>query len=130
MMTFSVTTMTAGILGLLFFVLSWRVIRARQTLSRLENGEQILERRIRGHGNFSEYVPICLILLGLAEASGASLIVLWTGAATLILARVLHGYAFAFSDHSPIGRVGGTALTLISLISLAVINLLLAVGVL
>lgn len=127
-MTFPITTLTAGLMGLLFFLLSWRVIRARQTLSKSANAAQTIERRIRGHANFSEYVPICLIMLGLAEVGGAPVTALWFAAGTLVIARLLHGYAFALTDHSVLGRVGGTALTLVALIVLAGMNLMIVTG--
>lgn len=49
-----------------------------------------LMRRIRAQGNFAEYVPLALIVLGLAEYRGASALLLWTIAGLLIAGRCLH----------------------------------------
>ncbi|MGD9812110.1 MAG: MAPEG family protein [Sphingobium sp.] len=55
--------------------------------------DETLLRRIRAHGNFAEYVPIALIVLGLVETGGASVELLWTIAGLLIIGRLFHAYA-------------------------------------
>ncbi|MDS1137716.1 MAPEG family protein [Nitratireductor indicus] len=49
-----------------------------------------LMRRIRAQGNFIEYVPLALILLGLAEYRDASTALLWSIAGLLAAGRILH----------------------------------------
>lgn len=53
-------------------------------------GDDVLLRRVRAHGNFTEYVPTGLILLALTEAMGSSRTLLWTIAGLLIVGRALH----------------------------------------
>ena len=55
--------------SLLFVVLSFRVIAGRRASSTAlgDGSNPDLFRRIRVHSNFAEYVPLALILLGLAE---------------------------------------------------------------
>ena len=66
----TVTPLYAGILALLFFVLSIRVIRMRGTgISLGDGGNPIMLRRIRGHANFAEYVPLILLMMGFLEVS-------------------------------------------------------------
>jgi uncharacterized membrane protein YecN with MAPEG domain len=115
--------LTAGLLGLWFLVLTYRTIKARQTGSDTELNKTRLERRIRGHGNFAEFTPMILLLIGLAEVGGANAYVLWACAALLVVGRIMHGYAFSFTDHHPVGRGGGTALTMISLLASSLANL-------
>jgi uncharacterized membrane protein YecN with MAPEG domain len=49
-----------------------------------------LLRRIRAQGNFIEYVPLALILIGLAENAQESAGLVWTIAGLLIAGRLLH----------------------------------------
>ena len=49
-----------------------------------------LLRRIRAQGNFTEYVPLTLILLALAEYRQAPVTLLWGIASLLIVGRALH----------------------------------------
>lgn len=119
-MQFPITLLYGGALALVFLVLSIRVIQGRSGKggpSLGDGGDLMLQRRIRGHANFAEYVPISLILIALLEASGSAAWVVHALGASLLLGRVLHGYAFAFSEHSVIGRTGGIVLTLLVLLA-------------
>lgn len=74
-MTFPVqTAFYGGLLGLLFVALSiWVSIGRAQFGAHHGDGGQVgLQRRIRIQGNFAEYVPIALLLVGLNEAGGAA----------------------------------------------------------
>lgn len=116
------TLLYAGALGLVFLILTVRVIQQRGSsgINLGDGGDTTLIRRIRAHANFVEYVPISLVLLGLLETQGLGNLWLHLMGAGLLLGRLLHGYAFAFTDHSPIGRTGGIALTLLSMTSMAI----------
>lgn len=117
------TMLYAGALGIVFLVLTFRVIQQRGSsdISLGDGGDTALIRRIRAHANFVEYVPLGLILLGLLETQGLGNLWLHVLGSGLLLGRVMHGYAFSFTDHSPIGRSGGIALTLLSLSGMAVL---------
>ena len=73
-MTFPVTSLYAATLGLLLVVLSDLVSRGRRRsqVSLGHGGDPMLERTMRAHGNFVEYVPLGLILLGLAATASES----------------------------------------------------------
>lgn len=110
----------AGALGLWFFVLSVRVIQGRigpGNPSLGDGGNPMMLRRIRGHGNFAEYVPLLLAMIGFLELSGEPKLVIHILGATLLLGRLLHGFAFSFTENSPFGRTGGVALTLLCLLA-------------
>ena len=126
-MDYQITTLSAAVLGLLLATLSWRVITARQA-SEKGNGEELLQRRIRGQANLTEYAPISLILIFLAEHGGAPTWWVAVLAALFVFARLIHGYAFGFMSFWGFGRIGGTAMTLGALILLGLTNLWLVVA--
>lgn len=112
-----VTALYAALLGLWFLVLSWRVIQRRQTgIAMGDGGDDDMLRRIRGHANFAEYVPLCLILIGLAEQQGAAIWLVHALGGGLLLARLLHGYSLCFTTNWVFGRFHGTLLTFIVLL--------------
>lgn len=108
----TITLLYAGLLGLWFFVLSLRVIQGRRGgISLGDGGDPAMLRLMRGQANFAEYVPLTLLLIALLESQGlAAWVIHWLGGG-LLVARLLHGWAFCFSDYFPPGRVGGTVLT-------------------
>jgi len=88
----TITLLTASVLGLMFIWLSTRVISARlknEVLIGLGDGPE-LQWAIRIHGNFTEYVPIFLIVLGLLELSGGHRTTLATLAILFVVARASH----------------------------------------
>lgn len=113
----TITPLYAGLLAIWFLVLSYRVIQKRGSGINLgDGGNEEMLRRIRGHGNFSEYVPIILIMLGMLELGGAQAWLLHVLGATLVVSRLMHGIAFSFTQKWFIGRFVGTLLTLILLL--------------
>jgi len=111
-----VTPIYAGLLAILFFVLSYRVILLRGHGASLgDGGNPVLLRRIRAHGNFSEYVPFILLMMGMLELSHFSTYLLHALGITLVVARLLHGYALSFTEKFKFGRFWGTALTFLLL---------------
>jgi uncharacterized membrane protein YecN with MAPEG domain len=112
-----VTPLYAGLLALWFVVLSFRVIQKRRAgISLGDGGDVGMLRRIRAHANFAEYVPLVLVMMAVLESSRTSIYVLHGLGVALLLGRLLHGYAFSFSDNFPLGRAVGTVLTLAALI--------------
>jgi uncharacterized membrane protein YecN with MAPEG domain len=119
-----VTPLYAGLLVLWFVVLSMRVVRARGRGVWLgDGGDAALLRVIRGHANFAEYVPLALLLLAILELSRFSIYVLHALGITLVVARLLHGYALSFTQHFKFGRFWGAALTFVVLLIEAVLCL-------
>jgi len=111
-----VTPLYAGLLALWFLVLTWRVIQRRGKGTYLgDGGDQGLLRVIRGHANFAEYVPLALLMMGFLEVSRFSIYVLHALGIVLLIARLLHGYALSFTEHSSFGRFWGASLTFIVL---------------
>ena len=64
--------------------------RARTGIQFFDGGDQILLRRMRAHGNFTETVPIVLLAMLAAELSGAPAWLLWAGGVSLLVGRLMH----------------------------------------
>ncbi|MEM8641837.1 MAG: MAPEG family protein [Cyanobacteria bacterium P01_G01_bin.54] len=114
----TITPLYAGILGLLFFGLSAMVVRQR-SLDQVNlgtGGKVTLERRVRGHGNFAEYVPLILVLMAITELSQTAAWQLHLIGALLLVGRLAHAYCFLFTRSSVVTRVGGMILTFAALI--------------
>ncbi|HXP75028.1 MAG TPA: MAPEG family protein [Stellaceae bacterium] len=130
-MPFKITALYAGLNGLILLVLAIRVARQRG-ISKVgigTGGDATLERASRIHGNAVENIPIVLILLGLAEASGSSPILLHGMGIALTLGRLLHAWGLARSAGESVGRVAGMALTWLALAAGAIRALLIGLGV-
>ena len=108
-----VTPLYAGLLALLLLVLSIRVIRRRgsEKIFIGDGGNTSMSRVIRGHANFTEYVPLALLLMLMLEMSHFSIYVLHGLGIVLLIARLLHGYALSFTSQFMFGRVAGASLT-------------------
>ncbi len=85
----------AGILGFIYVGLTFLVIQIRRKdkVSLGDGGNEILNKRIRAHGNFMEYVPIALVLIFLAEWEGAPDLIVHILGLALIAGRLLHAAA-------------------------------------
>lgn len=123
-----VTLATGGLLGLLFFWLSWRVVQVRLSAQVLlgDGGDAELLSRIRAHANFAEYVPFCLLLLLAIEASFQdSPKALWAAGMALVAARAAHAIGMAKGGTNAF-RAGGALATWGIMIALSVWALVIA----
>ena len=93
----SITALYAGLLALLLFVLSARVIAVRRALGvALGDGEdKRLALRIRAQANFVEYTPIALLLILLAELLGTAGWLIHALGITLLFGRSVHAWSMA-----------------------------------
>ena len=73
-MPIEITGLYACALALIMIVLGARVsiMRAKTDIPLLHGDNIALVERIRQHANFTENVPMALILMGIVEASGGS----------------------------------------------------------
>jgi uncharacterized membrane protein YecN with MAPEG domain len=130
-MILPVTMTTAVILTVLYCGLALWVIALRRTGVGPSVGaghDERFLRAMRAHGNFSEYAPLFLILLGLAETARVSF---WfcVGCVCLFVAgRCLHIIGFGLRGAGP-GRTLGMVATLSSLMVLAITLLITMIGV-
>ena len=127
-MTFpQVTALYAGLFGLLAVALGAWVIAGR-VAHRVHHGDGGLEavnRRIRAHANFAEYVPLALIVIGLLEASGAGRGTLHALLAPLLLARLAHPVGMLAPVGSPRQFACRGVSALVTLVVIAAASLLL-----
>lgn len=108
-----VTLLVAGLHGLLLLALLWPIVALRRgrKIGLGHGGDPLLQRRIRVHANFVEYVPFALLLLALVELAGADRTVVGALGGTLLVARVLHAIGLSGSAGYSFGRFWGTLLT-------------------
>jgi uncharacterized protein len=81
----------------------------------LDGADDILVRRMRAHGNFTETVPIALIVLGLAETLDMPHWGLWALGAALVVGRALHIQEILRTGWGP-GRSLGMILTFLAML--------------
>ena len=122
-----VTAFFAGVFALFFVRLAFVVIRMRRSnrVALGAGGVKELEGAIRAHGNFAEYVPVGLILLGLLELHGLYPALLFAIGALFALGRVLHASALHRGDLNL--RVRGMMLTFGMLVTMSIMNIVFAV---
>lgn len=120
-----VSLTTAAAAGLLNLWLGIRVgqVRTAEKIFVGDGGSLRLIARMRAQLNFAEYTPIVLILLALVELARGGNIYLWVVAMVYIIGRVLHAFGM---DGFRIGRMIGTATTMLTMLGLAVYAALLA----
>lgn len=123
-----ITLLYAGLLGLLFLLLSfWVVKRRAQFKVMIGEGEAPeLLAAIRTHGNFAEYVPLTLLLMALCELAGAGGLWLHLGGGMLLAGRVLHAIGMQIPKAPNLPRLFGTLLFWLSLGLFSVLALLLS----
>ncbi len=102
-----ITAVTAALFAILMVVLSTQTSlgRARLNTSFGDSGDETLRRRIRAHGNFAEYAPMALILLGLVEGLGAARGAVLGLAIALGVARVLHALGMLYTSRATLKAV-------------------------
>jgi uncharacterized membrane protein YecN with MAPEG domain len=111
-----VAPLYAGLLALWFVVLSARVVNLRRHgILFGDNGDVSVTRIVRAQANFAEYVPLALLMMGFLEVGRFSIYVLHALGLTLLVARLLHGFALSFGWQMRFGRITGSALTFVVL---------------
>lgn len=129
--TLSITTTFAALFTIFYLFLSMRIgyLRGSPVMKLIfkmdkKVTENKLERNVRAHGNFSEYVPLFLILLFLAEylkiIQFKYLIMLCI---IFLYGRIAHSVCFAFFDYNPFLRISGMICTYLVLGILSILLL-------
>ncbi len=116
----------ASCFGFIFVFLSVLVIRRRRR-SKLAigiNGNPELERAVRVHGNFGEYVPLVVILLAFLETTNFPHWALHILCITVLVGRCSHAYGVLQISENFFWRVFGVACTLTTIVIASIFNLL------
>ena len=121
----TLTPIYAALAVLFYIFLSIRVIGLRRSTqtSLGDGGHDNLQQAIRVHGNFSEYVPMALLLMLLAELQSAPALWLHAIGVATLAGRLIHAYAIPGMRARLAYRVAGMMLTFAALIGGALLNL-------
>jgi len=122
------TSAYAGAFGVIFFALSmWVVLgRLKFRVTHGDGGKPSMNRRIRAHGNFAEYVPFILFLVALLEAGGSEPTTIHALLLPLVVVRVAHPFGMLAPESAPaqfIFRGAGIIVTFAILMSASVMLL-------
>jgi uncharacterized membrane protein YecN with MAPEG domain len=112
----------ASLLAGLYIVLAVRVIRMRrkERIAIGDRGNARLQRAMRVHANFAEYVPLALILLTFVEWQGSSPLFVHGLGLALLVGRVVHAYGVSQEKENYRLRTVGMLLTLGAILGAAV----------
>ena len=111
----------AAIFAIFFIVLSIRTIRQRRNLKigLGDAGNKDMQRAMRVHANFAEYVPLSLLMIYLVEQSGVYAWFVHALCMGLLIGRMSHAYGVSQQRENFAFRVTGMTLTFTVLIASA-----------
>lgn len=111
----TVTAATTLILGVVYLFLTFVVIRHRRAdkVAIGDNDDKVLAKKIRGHANAAEQIPMGLIIIGLNEAMNSAPTAMFL-AALLVIGRILHAIHYTRKGTPLSFRAFGMMLTLLS----------------
>lgn len=89
--------------------------RAKTGIQLLHGDDDELLRRIRAHGNFTEYVPLALIALAGAEVAGVPTWLVVTCGTVLLLGRLIHYVSLRRAPDGTGRLIGAAATSIVSL---------------
>jgi len=112
--TVAVTALYAGILALMLLALSIRVVIVARVGANEPYGDgnkSELTPVVRAQGNFIEYVPMAVLLMGFLELMGTSGTLIHSFGIALVVGRALHAIGLKANHGPTFGRLAGAALT-------------------
>lgn len=112
----------ASVFAIFFVVLSIRAIRQRRSLKigLGDAGNKDMQRAVRVHANFAEYVPLSLLMIYLVEQSGVYAWFVHTLCLGLLAGRLSHAYGVSQVKENFRFRIVGMSLTFTVLLACAV----------
>ncbi len=129
-MVFPATTaIYAAVLALIYVGLSFWVGAGRGKFGVVhgDGGNAELNRRIRAHANFAEYVPLVLLLAAMLEAGGSQPVTIHWLLGPLTVARLMHPVGMVAREGSAQQygfRAPGALVTWVVLVAAAVLLLM------
>jgi hypothetical protein len=120
-MILTIVPIYAAIFAVMLVALSLRVAKTRGDVKVAigDGGNVVLRRAIRVQGNFTEYVPMALILFTFVEMQGWPRWLVHGLCLALLAARLLHAYGIAQEPEDIRLRSTGMATTAILLVASA-----------
>jgi uncharacterized membrane protein YecN with MAPEG domain len=132
------TALYAALAVLMLIALSVNVIRGRRQFRAAlgDSGDLEMTRRIRAQANFTEYTPLFLLTLGLAEHGGLPVWAVHLFGTAFLSGRAMHAFSLLRGEQyegrrllaNPAWRVRGMALTLSILAGLSILVLIQWIG--
>lgn len=119
------TAALASVLALLYVYLTARIIllRRQKNVPLGTGGDRELEKAIRAHANFAEYVPLALLLILMLELQSASRFLISFLGLLLVTGRSIHAYGVSQAREDFRLRVAGMSMTLACLALSSLANL-------
>lgn len=121
-----ITSTIAASLAIVMFALTVTVSIGRINLGKAEGdvakypigdgNDENLKRRIGAFRNFTEYAPMCLILIALIEINGAGASLIWGLGVAFVAGRLLHVVGMLTNPHFPLPRIIGMFATYAALL--------------
>ncbi len=121
-----ITSMIAASLAVIMFTLTFMVSIGRINLGKAEGdtakypihdgNDENLKRRISAFSNFTEYAPMCLIMIALIEINGATSTLIWSLGVAFVAGRILHVIGMLTNPHFPLPRIIGMLATYAALL--------------
>jgi len=129
MISIPITALFIGVFVLLQIPLTIMVgyRRARTGIQFFDGGDQVLLRRMRAHGNYTETVPIVLLAMAASELTGAPAWLLITGGVSLLGGRLMHAAILVLKGWG-LPRAIGMILTFVPMLAFGAWCLLRATG--
>ncbi len=121
-----ITSMIAASLAVIMFTLTSMVSIGRINLGKAEGdtakypihdgNDENLKRRISAFSNFSEYAPMCLVMIALIEINGATSTLILSLGVAFVSGRILHVIGMLTNPHFPLPRIIGMLATYAALL--------------
>lgn len=121
-MTLTITTLTAIATAVLFFAFWMNIAKYRgeNSISLGDGGRPELLEKIRVHGNFIEWTPFVLILMGLSEMQGGNVWLLSIAGAAFVVGRVVHPRGVCHDNAAHPARYIGNSTGLVAVLLLVI----------
>jgi len=120
-----ISPLAAAALVFLYVQLTLAVvkIRKRDQISLGDAGQDDLQAAIRAHANFSEWVPLGLLLIVMLEINAAPILIPLVLAVSFVAGRFIHSTSLQSTEKALLKkRTMGMKLTIYSVIGLAAAN--------
>jgi len=114
----AITGFYTGILAIMMFVLAYMTsARRREAKINLGTGnDEIMERRSRAFGNFTEFVPMLILLMAIFELQGYPTVYVHILGIVTVIGRLFHALGMTKVLTIINGRFAGAFLTYMSLL--------------
>ncbi|MDJ0848961.1 MAG: MAPEG family protein [Myxococcota bacterium] len=122
-MPVAITAFYAAILAIILTVLAGQVgpYRLKAGVSILDGGDMKLAERIRRHANFTEAVPMALLLMAAIELDGASPALMHGLGIALVVSRIAHPFGIHHDNiRHPARAVGAFGTMIVTLVAAVV----------